>query len=484
MQRQLTGNDLKWFYTLTGIFAVISAAAFVKGIFLVAGLPVVFLILLLTVFRLDAIVFLAVLVTPLSVNLAKTSIGIGVSLPSEPLMFGLFLIFWLKVASEGGIDAKIVRHPVTIIILIHMGWYFVTTLTSTMPLVSVKSTLARFCYISVFYFMLLYLFKKYSNILRFQWFYLGSLLLIIAYTIATHAAGGFSEDAAHVAMTPFYNDHTAYAAVLSFFIPVLFSFSSDMDRSALYRNLSFIVLLVLLSAVVLSYTRAAWVGLIAALCCWFVLVFRLKTALIYGGFAMLVVVIFLFRSQITMQLEQNTKVSSSDYAAHVQSIGNISTDDSNVERLNRWASAWRMFKDKPVLGFGPGTYMFNYAPYQKYSERSGISTNFGTGGGSHSEYLGPLSEQGLFAPLIFIVLIIVVSHTAARVIREAENRSVKNLAKGLLLGLVTYWVHGVLNYFLDTEKASVPFWGFIASIVALDLYHRGRKKEITIKDGN
>jgi O-antigen ligase len=331
--------------------------------------------------------------------------------------------------------------------------------------------------------MLLYIFKKYSNIIRFQWFYLSSLLVVIAYTIITHASDGFSEVAAHVAMTPFYNDHTAYAAVLSFFIPVMFAFASDSERTAIYRNISFMVLLVLILAVVLSYTRAAWVGLLAALCSWFAIAFRLKTAIIYGAFAALIVLYFLFRSQITMQLEQNTKVSSTDYAAHVQSIGNISTDDSNVERLNRWASAWRMFKDKPVLGFGPGTYMFSYAPYQKYSERSGISTNFATGGGSHSEYLGPLSEQGLFAPLIFILLIAAVTHSAARVIREAESRSVRSLAKGLLLGLVTYWVHGVLNYFLDTEKASVPFWGFIAAIVALDLYHR-KKAGVTTQSGN
>ena len=34
------------------------------------------------------------------------------------------------------------------------------------------------------------------------------------------------------------------------------------------------------------------------------------------------------------------------------------------------------------------------------------------------------------------------------------------------------FIHGVLNNYLDTDKASVPFWGFIAILVALDLYHR------------
>ena len=41
----------------------------------------------------------------------------------------------------------------------------------------------------------------------------------------------------------------------------------------------------------------------------------------------------------------------------------------------------------------------------------------------------------------------------------------------LFLGLVTYFTHGMLNNFLDTDKASAPFWGFIAILVAYDVYH-------------
>ena len=55
----------------------------------------------------------------------------------------------------------------------------------------------------------------------------------------------------------------------------------------------------------------------------------------------------------------------------------------------------RMFKDRPLLGHGPGTYMFLYAPYQKPSEKTIISTNAGNRGNAHSEYLGPMAESGI-----------------------------------------------------------------------------------------
>lgn len=41
----------------------------------------------------------------------------------------------------------------------------------------------------------------------------------------------------------------------------------------------------------------------------------------------------------------------------------------------------------------------------------------------------------------------------------------------VLLGLITYFTHGVLNNYMDTDKASVPIWGFAAILVAIDLYH-------------
>lgn len=473
----ISKDQLKWFYALVGLFAVLLGWSFMNGMLFMTGLPVVFLMMLLMVFRLDLIAFFAVLITPFSINLAQTSIGIGVSLPSEPLMFALFLIFWLKVFLEGGLDKRILYHPVTLIILVHLLWYTITTATSSMFVVSFKSTLARYCYISVFYFMMLYLFSKKENMMRFIWLYTVPLLIVIGYTIFRHAMGGFSEEVAHTAMVPFYNDHTAYAAVLSFFVPVFIGFTFDPDLSKKTRIICGTVLVILITATILSYTRAAWVGLVAALCCYLAFVLRMKSALIYGGFALLVVLAFLFRTQITMQLESNEEVSSDDYASHVQSIGNISSDDSNIERLNRWACALRMFADHPILGYGPGTYMFKYGAYQKYSERSGISTNFAEGGGSHSEYLGPLSEQGFPAPIIFILLIGIVSQTTANYIKRTAIRSNRILARGALLGLVTYWVHGVLNYFLDTEKASVPFWGFIAILVALQIYDKSVREK-------
>jgi hypothetical protein len=45
----------------------------------------------------------------------------------------------------------------------------------------------------------------------------------------------------------------------------------------------------------------------------------------------------------------------------------------------------------------------------------------------------------------------------------------RQLVMVVVLGLVTYYLHGALNNFLDTDKASVPFWAFTLILVHFDL---------------
>jgi putative inorganic carbon (hco3(-)) transporter len=125
-----------------------------------------------------------------------------------------------------------------------------------------------------------------------------------------------------------------------------------------------------------------------------------------------------------------------------------------------------------LLGWGPGTYMFRYAPFQVSYDRTIISTNMADGGDAHSEYLGPLSETGLPGMLSFIAVAVLTLTTGFRLLRQLKKRGDRLLVTGVLLGLTTYLVHGFLNNFLHSDKAAVPFWGFAAILVAMDLYRK------------
>jgi putative inorganic carbon (HCO3(-)) transporter len=136
-----------------------------------------------------------------------------------------------------------------------------------------------------------------------------------------------------------------------------------------------------------------------------------------------------------------------------------------------------MFQERPFFGWGPGTYSFEYAPFQHAHEKTIISTNMGDKGNAHSEYIGPLCESGVLGALTFIFIIICVLSSGFRLYYTVKENEIKKMVLMILLGFITYIVHGGLNNFLDTDKASVPFWGFIAMLVAIDIYHKGKSED-------
>lgn len=470
----LANIKIKWFYLLSGLFILLNSLLIVKEFYLGFLIPVVIVVALMYIFWLDKLMLFIILVTPLSVNIADSELGVGISLPSEPLMVGVMLLFILKTLFNGKYDKNILRHPVTIVIFINLAWLLITSITSAMPVVSFKFLAARLWFIIPFYFLGIALFKDARNITRFNWLYVFSLVVVVIYTTIHHAEYGFAEKQGHWVMKPFYNDHTAYGGILAFFLPVFLGYAISKLRSRTYRLYAMLVTVILLGALYLSFSRAAWVSLAVSLIVMFLIVYKIKFRWILSAIVVLITSFYLFQDQILYSLEKNKQDSSANFIEHVQSIYNISSDASNLERINRWQSAFRMFNERPIFGWGPGTYQFIYAPFQRSKERTIISTNAGDLGNAHSEYIGPLSEQGIPGLLSVLSLIVVVMVTGIKVYRKAQNKEVKLFSLVTLLALVTYFVHGLLNNFLDTDKASVPFWGFFAAIVAMDLYHKDK----------
>ncbi len=435
-------------------------------------IPVACIMLIMYIFSLEKIVLLAVFVTPLAIDIGDYDMGVSISVPSEPLLIGILFFVILKVLLEGGVERRIMRHPVTIAILFNLGWMFITSITSDIPVVSFKYLLSRLWFIIPVYFGGLMLFRVKTNIRLFTWAYVSALIIVIFYTTYVHMGYGFSEKAGHWVMYPFYNDHTAYGVILALFIPVMFGLSLDKAVSYNQRVFAVIAFIILLAALYLSYSRAAWVSVGFAVGVLILVKLHIKFKWIALTIAGLLLIFFTFKFEILDRLEKNKQDASANFIEHVQSIANISSDASNLERINRWQAALRMFSERPLVGWGPGTYQFEYAPFQRSKEKTIISTNLGDLGNAHSEYIGPLAESGFLGLLSMIIIMITVIYTGLNVYKKASDSQTRLIALSATLGLITYFVHGVMNNFLNTDKASVPFWGLVAIIVALDLYYK------------
>lgn len=469
----LVSEKLKigWVYGFTALFLVANLYLVVqKDFYWFFLLPIVLIVLYYYFTAYDKIILLITFLTPLAVNISNLEMGLGVSLPTEPLMFGVLLIFIANVVFQNKYDKKLSAHPISYIIYLSLFWIFITTLTSEMPLVSLKFLISRLWFIVPFFFIAAMLFRKIENINKFLWLYISGLVIVILYTLSVHSQFGFDEQSGHWVMSPFYNDHTAYGAALAMFIPVSVGMIFFPGQKKITRLMSVIVLFILIVAVSLSYSRAAWLSIIAAVGIFLLVVLRIKFYWVITALVVVFGLFFAFQNQIIDKLEKNKQDSSANLVEHLKSMTNISSDASNLERINRWQAAIRLYDDKPVFGWGPGTYQFVYSPYQRSKEKTTISTNLGDKGNAHSEYLGAMSEQGLLGLIIVLLLFGSAIYYGLTVYKKG-NLKVKFLSMMVTTGLITYIAHGVLNNFLDTDKLSVPFWGFIAVIVALDVYH-------------
>ncbi len=467
------GIRLAAFYAVSLLFILLNVwFVSAKNSMVINLLPFALFFILLAIFSLDRVLMIVVFFTPLSLPLNELAGGLSFDmfLPTEPLLFGVLLMFILRVSADRGFDNKVIKHPVSIAIWIYLLWLFVTTLTSTMFMVSFKFLLVRIWFIVGFYLLAMKLFDDNRRFDQFVWIYVSSLLIVIAYTIIRHSGYGLlNKQAAHWVMTPFFNDHTSYGAILAMFIPIMAFFSVRKDFSPSTTWTARIVLGVLFIAFILSYTRAAWLSLIFAMGIWMLILLKIRFRTMVITAVSLIAIVLLFQNQLVQYMERNEDESSSNLLEHFSSMSNITSDASNLERLNRWGCAIRMFEDKPVFGFGPGTYMFKYAPYQLSRDKTIISTNMGDAGNAHSEYLGPLSESGLGGMLTFLLVVVMVVFTAVKTYSRLNDKRLKGILVSTFLGLVTYYAHGFMNNFLDTDKAAVPFWAFTAMIVWIDL---------------
>jgi putative inorganic carbon (HCO3(-)) transporter len=417
-----------------------------------------------------------VLFLPVSINVEDLGYGLGMSFPGE-IMIAFLVVFILANILKGKfIKREILVHPISIIIYIDLAWMIISSFFSTMPFISAKYIFIRLMFLLVFYFFLAEILNNSEKINRFFWLYAISLLVVIVFATLKHSRFGFIPQVNHWAPKPFYKDHTIYGAaivmVLPFFIGKLFlkNFSKTLKLISLGVILFFFI------GIFLSYSRAVWLSIMVISLLLLAIYLKVNFKAIVIIVVLGVVSLIALKNPILFKMQEvESQRGDESLKEHISSSANIESSASNKERINRWACAFEMIQEKPVTGFGPGTYQFQYGPYQKKENMTHISTYFGDVGGVHSEYLKPFVESGILGLFTFIGIVFTTLWYAFKIIYRTKNKEIKILAITILLGLSTYYFHGLVNFFSNTDKIAVLFWGMTAFIVVLDLKMRQDK---------
>lgn len=437
------------------------------------GLPlvVIFIYVCLTNFRL--LWYLTVFLMPLSITDPEFFGSVaGVTFPTDFLAIMLLGIVLFKMVTERDWLFELRNHPIPMVIGLQVLWLVFTSTGSDMPIVSWKYFASYSWLLFCFYFLPTVLFRDKKVMFRF--FQLISLSFMLALTVILffYVSSGRNLFGLRFNPTPFFVDHTVFGAFTAMWVPILVVLAFRMKLTKRERLLAQGALGMFLMGLIFSYSRGAWASCLGGLVLMggFLMGKRLRKFVLPAMIILLGVGGYMYNAGQGKARAKNDAVSRKSLSEHIASVTNFTTDFSNAERINRWYCAWEMFKDKPMLGYGPGTYAFVYGDYQKAHFRTPVSTNRGDNGTAHNEFLLVMSEGGILAGVILVIFFAVPIYTGMRGYRRAKNFNTRLLYLAITFALITYDIHAFVNNFLDQDKVGGSYLALLAMITVLDLH--------------
>lgn len=109
-------------------------------------------------------------------------------------------------------------------------------------------------------------------------------------------------------------------------------------------------------------------------------------------------------------------------------------------RISQWRDAPAMFRDRPTFGFGGGSYVWAYPPYQRHV-RYHLTWDY-----AHNEYVQMALEYGAVGLGLLVAGLLWVGVGAARAVVQARSRAAAGLLAGALGGLAAALIHALFDF--------------------------------------
>lgn len=239
---------------------------------------------------------------------------------------------------------------------------------------------------------------------------------------------------------PFYfpNDFANYIVSL---LPLVAGLSFVKFKSLrIWGGLVFIAI-ILLACIILSASRSAWIALL----------FLLPAAALLGNKKL-----FFFFVALFMLISVFFPFMSDLHKSRIENFFDYKETALVGDRRYLLHTAFNMFRDKPILGQGLGTFMYNFNKF-KYSPPGGYPGSEGISY-AHNCFLQMAAETGLIGLSSFLLIPYVLFVNFFILFTVLKNRGYFFLLSGLLLGLFAYLISSFFDTNLYSLSLAVLFW--------------------------
>ncbi|MBK6364263.1 MAG: O-antigen ligase family protein [Saprospiraceae bacterium] len=421
--------------------------------------PLVFLFMAYVIRDVRIIFYFIFIVIPFSIEFYFEPIGFGSDLPSEPLMILITvgsLIFMAKKKYSFPIDT--IKNPVFIILVIHLCWILATTLNSQNVLTSFKFFLAKLWYVIPFFFFPVAFFRKAEDFIKVYRLLYVFLFISIVIVLTRHAFEGFTFASSYDVVRPFFRNHVSYAAISVICLPFVWAFFKTTPSRTYGKIFLFFILMVFLTGIYFSYTRAAILSVVFAVIAYFIFENRwVKHSLLVTFFTAGFLVLFLAIDNKYLDLTPNFErtITHTQFDNLIEATYKLE-DISSMERVYRWMAGFEMLKNKPLMGFGPGTFYENYKSYSISQFATYVSDNPDKSG-IHNYFLMTFVEQGVFGFIIFVLLCVLLLLMAEETWHMYKNDKYHAFVIAISLSFIIILSMNLINDLIETDKVG-PFF--------------------------
>lgn len=458
-----------YFTFFSGLFIICLLLAAWSGIYYLIAIPFAVLFFY-TGWQHAGIVFILLLCSlPFSAELQVTD-TLGTDFPDEPLMLftaGLALCYCLY--SPKVLPAKATRHPLIVLLIITFIWSVITVLSSTHQLLSIKYVLAKSWYLGAFVLAPIIFLKNKKTIAVAAMMPALTMLLVTIITLFRHYRYNFLFAGINDALKPFFRNHVSYSAMLVCMIPVFYA-AYKLSRRKTGKNILGIAIVVLLAALFLSYSRGAWLALVTGIISWWLI----KKKLLMTGY--LIIILLVLSSFFWIKAndrylgyapDYRTTIFHEDFREHLAATYRF-RDLSTVERFYRWIAGVRMIKDKPLTGYGPNTFYYNYKPYAIPSFKTYVSENK-EHSTIHNYFLLITVEQGVPALILFLLLTGAILYYSQYLYHRVGDRFYKiiSITAGVIMMMIL--TVNFLSDLVETDKIGSLFFLCLSFLVITDI---------------
>ncbi len=402
--------------------------------------------------------------------------GFALDLPAEPVMITLMFIYLFYITTKNSLSLDFIKHPVIQVLLVHIFWILITVIFSNIAIIAIKFFLAKLWYIVAFVFLSGLFLKERKNYEIAFWCMLIPLFYTVVLTITKHALLGFDFNEINMAVKPFYRNHVNYATLLALFLPFLWTVTNWYPKQSFQYHFLIACRILFLIAIIFSYTRGAWLAIVAAVGFYFLIQKRLfKRVMIFLITIVIIGSTYLIKDNNYLKYAPDyaTTIYHANIKDHLQATKEFK-DISSAERFYRWVAAIRMSIDNPITGIGPNNFYHHYKRYTITSFTTYVSNN-PEKSGVHNYFLMILTEQGFIGLAIFILLTFSIFHYGIKTYYDTVEPVKKRFVMAVLMSLVIIYVQLLMSDLIEAIKIGTLFFMNIALIVNADLQNRKNK---------